>query len=127
MANSSILGGTVPPLQPSGTDVDALGPSDTTDSGSDVRIDRGRSAMPDESSEGALPIAHESTSDASGTGERAAADGQDVQDGADVMTDRVASLDGDAMSDAVSIEDLGVEDLEAIASDEEDDDSSEPA
>src|SRR3982750_2764154 len=89
MANSSILGGSHAPVQPSGTDVDALGPSDTTDSGSDVQTDRGRSAMPDEGSEGALPVDHDSTSDASGTGERAAADGNDVEAGADIAPDRV--------------------------------------
>jgi len=36
MSNSSILGGEHAPHHPAGTDVDALGPSDTSDSGSDV-------------------------------------------------------------------------------------------
>jgi len=36
MATSSILGGDHPPIEPKGTDVDSLGPSDSSDSGSDA-------------------------------------------------------------------------------------------
>ena len=39
MATSSILGGDYPPMEPKGTDVDSLGPSDTSDSGSDQLAD----------------------------------------------------------------------------------------
>ena len=68
MATSSILGGKRAPADPKGKDVDALGPSDSSDSGSDVQTDRHRTALPDEGSEGAYPIAHDSTTDAAGTG-----------------------------------------------------------
>lgn len=59
MATSSILGGERPPEEPKGTDVDSLGPSDTSDSGSDVRTSRERSAIPEDAAEGAIPISHE--------------------------------------------------------------------
>ncbi len=36
MATSSILGGDRVPVQPAGMDVASLGPSDSTDSGSDI-------------------------------------------------------------------------------------------
>jgi hypothetical protein len=36
MATSSILGGDLPPNEPKGTGVDSLGPSDSSDSGSDA-------------------------------------------------------------------------------------------
>ena len=36
MATSSILGGERPPIEPKGTDEDSLGPSDSSDSGSDA-------------------------------------------------------------------------------------------
>jgi len=71
MANSSILGGTRAPAEPAGKDIDSLGPSDTSDSGSDVRTDPPRNVSTDESSEGALSTEHGSTGDAAGTGERA--------------------------------------------------------
>jgi hypothetical protein len=74
MATSSILGGDHPPMEPKGTDVDSLGPSDTSDSGSDVRTSRERTAIPEDAAEGAIPIAHDSSTDAEGTGEGASAD-----------------------------------------------------
>ncbi|RZL61063.1 MAG: hypothetical protein EOP81_18310 [Variovorax sp.] len=101
MANSSILGGTTPPSQPDGTSVDALGPSDSTDSGSDVQTDKGRSAMLDEDAEGALPIAHDSTTDASGTGERGAADGNDVRLGSDIGAEQVGTTRASAPDGAL--------------------------
>lgn len=88
MATSSILGGERPPEEPKGTDVDSLGPSDTSDSGSDVRTSRERSAIPEDAAEGAVPIAHESSTDAEGTGERASADAPPSAPDADILPDR---------------------------------------
>lgn len=105
MANSSILGGLHAPSRPRGTDVDALGPSDSSDSGSDVHTDSNRSALPDDALDGALPTLHGSTSDTGGTGERASADASAVQDDADVLPDRVGTFPGDALDAAVSIDD----------------------
>ena len=92
MATSSILGGKRAPADPKGKDVDALGPSDSSDSGSDVQTDRHRTALPDEGSEGAYPIAHDSTTDAAGTGERASADPVRSRADADILPDRTGTL-----------------------------------
>ncbi|MET0918411.1 MAG: hypothetical protein ABWY07_08330 [Burkholderiales bacterium] len=120
MANSSILGGDHAPAYPRGTDTDALGPSDSSDSGSDVQVDLGRSAMPDEGSEGALPIAHHGSSDAAGTGERGAADGRDVDEGADILPDRIGTVPDDALDAAISIDDPGAASVEELAVSEDD-------
>ncbi|MBD9664717.1 hypothetical protein FB547_103220 [Variovorax beijingensis] len=88
MATSSILGGDRPPEEPKGKDVDSLGPSDTSDSGSDVCTSRERSAIPEDAAEGAIPIAHESSTDAEGTGERASADAPPSAPDADILPDR---------------------------------------
>ena len=103
MANSSILGGEHAPARPRGTDVDALGPSDSSVSGSDVQTDRNRSAMPDESSEGALPISHGTDTDAAGTGERASADPAAPLEDADILPDRIGTVPFDVghVTDAV--------------------------
>ena len=97
MSNSSILGGTSAPLQADGKDVDLLGPSDTSDSGSDVQGERSMRTAPDNPGEwGAVVADGASDSDAGGTGERASADGDDPLDGADIMPDRVIDgLDAD--------------------------------
>ena len=92
MATSSILGGTHAPAEAAGKDVDALGPSDSSDSGSDVQTDRNRSALPDEGSEGAFPIAHGSTTDAAGTGEQASADPVKTREDGDVLPDRTGTF-----------------------------------
>jgi hypothetical protein len=92
MAKSSILGGEHAPSRPRGTDMDSLGPSDSSDSGSDVQTDRNRSAMPDESAEGALPISHGTDTDAAGTGERASADPAAPVEDADLMPDRIGTV-----------------------------------
>lgn len=92
MARSSITGGTPAPAQPAGKDVDALGPSDSSDTGSDVQTDRNRAAPTAEASEGALPIQHGTDTDAAGTGERAAADPARVEEDADILPDQVREL-----------------------------------
>ena len=117
MSNSSILGGTPAPRHPQGTDVDALGPSDSSDSGSDVATDLNRSVLPDEGSEGAFPIAHGTSADAAGTGERASADPTERGQDADILPDRIGrvppgarDLMGDVDDpDAHAVEDLAVD------------------
>ncbi|MGK6306839.1 hypothetical protein [Variovorax sp. DT-64] len=103
MATSSILGGEHAPAEPRGTDVDSLGPSDTSDSGSDVQTDRSRSAIPEEGSEGALPISHGTDTDSTGTGERASADPTAAPDDADILPDRIGTVPYDVgeVTDAV--------------------------
>jgi hypothetical protein len=122
MSNSSILGGEHAPTYPLGTDVDALGPSDTSDSGSDVQFDRHHSALPDEGSEGAFPIPHHSSSDASGTGERAAAQSDAPRTDADVLPDRIGTVPQDALDAALSIYDPAVASVEELAASEDGDD-----
>jgi len=124
MSTSSILGGEHAPAHPAGTDVDALGPSDSSDSGGDVHTERNHSALPDEGAEGVFPILHDSSSDAAGTGERASADADaDAADiDADILPDRIGTVPQDAMEVAVSIDDPAAASVEELAASEDDDD-----
>ena len=79
MATSSILGGDWVPRRPGGTDVASLGPSDSTDSGSDTR----GGFDDDELS---------SDTDAEGTGERNSVDPRNGPIDADIMPDHIESL-----------------------------------
>jgi hypothetical protein len=79
MAHSSILGADIAPGLPSGRGSDVLGPSDSSDSGSDA-------AGTDE--------IHED-SDAAGTGARGAVTGADAREGGDILPDRVTRLPDD--------------------------------
>jgi len=127
MATSSILGGDYAPAEPKGTDVDSLGPSDTSDSGSDVRTSRERSAIPEDAAEGAIPVAHESSSDAEGTGERASADAPPAEPDADILPDRVGIVPASAADVAASgdLEDIAMPDeLADEPADPEDDEDS---
>lgn len=73
MATSSLFGADDAPAQPSGRSSELLGPSDTSDSGSDVLgTDAARA-----------------DSDAAGSGERGAVAGTDALDGADIGPDRI--------------------------------------
>jgi len=122
MATSSILGGDYPPMEPKGTDVDSLGPSDTSDSGSDVRTSRERTAIPEDAAQGAIPIAHDSSSDAEGTGERASADAPPPAADADILPDRIGIFPDSAADVAASIDndDAGTPDQLADAGIDED-------
>jgi len=92
MSNSSILGGTTAARQAAGKDVDLLGPSDTSDSGSDVQGERVMPTAPDNPGEwGAVVSDLRADTDAGGTGERAGAGGELVVDGADILPDRIVS------------------------------------
>jgi hypothetical protein len=79
MAHSSILGADIAPGHPSGRGSDMLGPSDSSDSGSDA-------VGTDE--------IHED-SDAAGTGARGAVTGADAREGGDILPDRVTRLPDD--------------------------------
>lgn len=79
MAHSSILGADFAPGLPSGRGSDVLGPSDSSDSGSDAL--------------GTDEI-HED-SDAAGTGARGAVSGSDAREGDDILPDRVTRLPDD--------------------------------
>ena len=76
MAYSSILGAEVAPTQPSGREAELLGPSDSSDSGSD--------AMGTDELHG--------DSDSRGTGERGVVAGSDGREGGDILPDRVVNL-----------------------------------
>lgn len=105
MATSSILGGTAAPQRPRGTGADLLGPSDSSDSGSDVQGERtlATDADADDGGTGAVPVELDSDTDARGTGERAAAVGTEPRDGGDIMPDRVIRT-ADALDDADRLE-----------------------
>lgn len=123
MSHSNLLGGERAPQQPKGTDAEALGPSDTSDSGSDIM---GASRLKTDTEEGAFggatPIDLDSDSDSMGTGDRAEAVPEGARDGADIAPDRIARSK-DALDSARSI--TGDEDsIELLAVDESDDEES---
>lgn len=95
MTKSSFLGGERAPQDPKGSDIDVLGPSDSSDSGSDVQGERSLRGEGDHADElGSLVVDTDNDSDASGTGERASATGRDMPDAADIMPDQVMGPDG---------------------------------
>lgn len=117
MAQSSILGGKRPAEQASGRNTGALGPSDSSDSGSDVQGERPSVDTSDpELRESAVIADLDSDSDSAGTGERGAAVSDSARDNADIATDSEQDL-FDSPLDA---------DTEA-ADDEVDDDTERPA
>jgi hypothetical protein len=124
MSKSSILGGERAPQQARGRDAEALGPGDTSDSGSDIQ---GATRLKTDTEEGLLggatPIDNDSDSDSMGTGERASAVPEGVRDGADISPDRIARSQ-DALDSAESIGDDD-DSIEALAADEPDDGSGE--
>lgn len=131
MAQSPLLGGvTRAPASPAGRDNPSLGPSDNSDSGSDVAgiagHEDGDPNMPvDRAMDDPLPrsdiseesIAAGADSDGAGSGERRSAAGDaGLEDGADIGVDQVFSVTGEALSDD------GLEDLVTDEDDEEDED-----
>jgi len=125
MATSSILGGDRPPSQSSGRDTDALGPSDSSDSGSDIQGERGFDAL-DEGEIGAERVDQGSDTDAEGTGERGAAVlDRGIVEGADIAPDHIEGGDADGESaDAIDDEaravDALADDLDDVLEDEGD-------
>jgi len=115
MATSSILGGDWVPKRPAGTDVGSLGPSDSTDSGSDAR-----GAFDDDELS--------SDTDAQGTGERSSVDPRSGPIDADILPDHIENLpilDIDieiqtaAIEDRASRDDFDAVDMGTLAAEEE--------
>lgn len=105
MGHSSILGADHAPTQAAGRDSGALGPSDSSDSGSDISGEFNREESQQQLSDLHTPrppggdTLHESElasdTDSSGTGERATAiEGENVREGGDIAPDRIVSADG---------------------------------
>ncbi|HEV7578398.1 MAG TPA: hypothetical protein VGO85_20385 [Caldimonas sp.] len=127
MSHSSILGGDAAPQQAPGRDAETLGPSDTSDSGSDVHGATRMKTEPEEGPEagGATPVVEDSDTDAEGTGERAEAVPEGARDGADIAPDRIARSK-DALDSAMSI--TGNDDsIESLADDSESDEEEDGA
>ena len=126
MSHSSILGGERAPQQARGRDAETLGPSDTSDSGSDIQ---GASRLKTDAEEGELggatPVSNDSDSDSMGTGERAEAVPEGARDGADIAPDRIArSQDALDSAESISGNDDSIESLaddELVDGDEDDD------
>jgi hypothetical protein len=126
MAKSSLLGVDRAPAIPKGRDIDAKGPSDSSDSGSDVQgeLDLGADevGLPRDL---ALTIEHSGDTDAAGTGERGAAMlDEPAREGADIGVDRITEApdDGDA---ELPFDELDLEALSELASSGPEDDDEE--
>jgi hypothetical protein len=119
MAQSSILGGNAAPARPRGTGTDLLGPSDSSDSGSDVQGERALSTDADDGGQGAVPAELDSDTDARGTGERGAAIGVEARDGADILPDHVVRTGEDEVDrgDLDDAQDLALDDTDDPADD----------
>lgn len=124
MATSSILGGTPAPEQSKGRDTGALGPSDSSDSGSDVSGERRMSTGADDPDElGATPAERGSDTDRFGTGERGSATPGGAQDAADILPDRVSrSPTADDIDASIDVEELASGDDPSAGPDPEHDD-----
>ncbi|HEY4958649.1 MAG TPA: hypothetical protein VII31_12625 [Caldimonas sp.] len=126
MSQSSILGGDRAPQQARGRDAETLGPSDSSDSGSDIQ---GASRLKTDAEEGemggATPVSNDSDSDSMGTGERAEAVPEGARDGADIAPDRIArSKDALDAAESITGNDDSIEslaDAEAGENDEDED------
>ena len=122
MSKSSILGGDRAPQQARGRDAETLGPSDSSDSGSDI-LGASRLKTTTEEGElgGATPIDPASDTDSMGTGDRAEAVPEGARDGADIAPDRIARSK-DALDSAESItgNDDAIESLVDEAADDDD-------
>ncbi len=114
MAHSSILGGERVAHRAVGRDTDALGPSDSSDTGSDVQGERISATRPDTDGDiGAATVADlDSDTDASGTGERASAVPDGAEEGADIGTDRIERFG--SPRDALDAADVSLDDPEAV-------------
>ena len=115
MATSSILGGDPAPTWPRGSDVASLGPSDSTDSGSDAR---GGFDFDELSSD----------TDAEGTGERSSVDPLNVRSDADILPDHIEgmpaldmeiAIETAAEDDLALLEDIDRSEISALAAQEE--------
>ena len=97
MAKSSILGGERAAVQPSGRGADLLGPSDSSDSGSDSMGELG-------------PDQIDSDTDRFGTGERASVDLSESGSSVDILPDHVDRASrGGATDTGLEVEQLAVD------------------
>ncbi len=126
MAKSSIFGTEQAPRHAAGRDADALGPSDSSDSGSDIQGELHLETDDYETLSAAISGAgntdRQSDSDTGGTGERASAVPEHIHEGADIAPDRVILSGEEALEtdpELVSIDDPEGVDLENLAADEE--------
>jgi hypothetical protein len=139
MATSSILGADRAPTQATGRDVEALGPSDNSDSGSDVQgqLDLVDPTDTDQPIFGTVQPGLDSATDAGGTGERGAAlPDEDAVDGSDIAPDHVTSIAEELQAaagatdaeldtaDLADVDELAVDDPDGVddAEDDSDDD-----
>ncbi len=101
MTRSSILGADRAPQQAEGRDVEALGPSDTSDSGSDIQgeLDLAPPTDLDHTTFGAVQPGLESDTDSAGTGERGAALlDEEADEARDILPDTVHSFAEEALA-----------------------------
>lgn len=126
MASSSILGGERAASRAKGRDADSLGPSDSSDSGSDVQGEIAQPTGDDEAH--AVPAEHDSDTDAAGTGERGAAVPDRARASGDILPDRIdpALPEDMASTELESLDDVSTEDLAVDEADDEFDDDDEP-
>lgn len=119
MATSSILGADRAPSQASGRDVEALGPSDSSDSGSDVQGELDLSVPTDlDQTVAVTQPGLASDSDSAGTGERGSALlDEAAREGHDILPDRVQNLADEAQDEAGAID----AELDLVELDEVDD------
>lgn len=135
MATSSILGADRAPEQAEGRDVERLGPSDSSDSGSDVQgeLDLASPEDLDRTIFGSSQPGLSSGSDSAGTGERGAAlVDEEAREGNDILPDRVQNVSDDlqgelGLSEAeleliekAELEDLGEQDVNDYEEGDED-------
>ncbi|RZI86148.1 MAG: hypothetical protein EOP38_02385 [Rubrivivax sp.] len=131
MSRSSILGADRAPTYSPGRDTGSLGPSDTSDSGSDIVGEYNREESEQELADLHTPqradrdtlhdTAMGSDSDASGTGERASAFPEHLREAGDISPDRITpALDGEDEALADSAERVETSD-EWIAEDADED------
>jgi hypothetical protein len=127
MSQSSILGGDRAPQQAPGRDAETLGPSDTSDSGSDIHgASRLKTNTPQGELGGATPVDPASDTDAMGTGDRAEAVPEGARDGADIGPDRIArSKDALDSADSITGNDDAIESLADDSDDGSDEDGEE--
>lgn len=115
MATSSILGADRAPSQAAGRDVEALGPSDSSDSGSDVQgeLDLAPPTDLDDTVFGTVQPGLESDSDSAGTGERGAALPDEAgREAGDILPDRIQSISEDAAAlEGMTDEELNLAEL----------------
>lgn len=135
MATSSIMGAERAAPQAEGRDVELLGPSDTSDSGSDIQgeLDLASPEDPDNTLFGNVQPGLDSDTDSAGTGERGAAlMTEEAREGGDILPDRVQHLAGEAQTtlgpsnaELELAELAGVDDLAATDRDDEEEDDGE--